>query len=183
MIRWSGGLCRHLYVVDHCQDLVDVRHLLSHQLLQLLRLAVKPEMSDTVQQKARRPISEEEMCFCSTVHVSFAFYQSDKWLIARVSEMRREHNNELELTMTNTPPQSSDHNVNGVWIQLLDWTHCFHNARFCKSLPSFAAACTKGKRVQEIPCHCQDSPEIATKLAEVTGWFSRWQHLRRHRCV
>ena len=31
----------------------------------------------------------------------------------------------------------------------MDWTHCFHNARFCKSLPSFAAACTKGKRVQE----------------------------------
>ena len=74
----SARLCRHLYVVDHCQDLVDVRHLLSHQLLQLLRLAVKPEMSDTVQQKAQKPISEEEMCFCSTVHVSFAFYQSDK---------------------------------------------------------------------------------------------------------
>ena len=82
----SARLCRHLYVVDHLyiidhlyvvdhrQDLVDVCHLLSHQLLQLLRLAVKPEMSDTVQQKARRPISEEEMCFCSTVHVSFAFY-------------------------------------------------------------------------------------------------------------
>ena len=59
----------HLYVVDHCKDLVDVGHLLPHQLLQLLRLAVKPEMPDTVQQKALKRKKKKARTICKSRNV------------------------------------------------------------------------------------------------------------------
>ena len=37
----------HLYVVDDREDLVDVGHLLAHQLLEVLGLAVQPAKSST----------------------------------------------------------------------------------------------------------------------------------------